>query len=146
MRVFLGSTFEDLKAHRARVIDVLTGFEKWFVGAMELWPAGPDFPLHESLKEVAQSDVYVCVQAFRYGTLDAQSGKSITQLEYEHARSLGKPGLAFLMDGNYRGYPPHYVDKGESGQKLDDFKQILLNEHYANFFTTPEDLALMSFA
>jgi hypothetical protein len=68
MRMFVSSTFEDLKQHRERAIAVLRqlGHE---VLAMEDMTAGSIPPLAKVLEMVDRSDAYVGIFAWRYGFL-----------------------------------------------------------------------------
>ena len=90
--VFISSTFEDLADHRRAVWQLLEDFNA-SVRGMEQFGARPDAPLQTCLAEVEQSDVYVGIIAFRAGSIDTETGKSFTQLEYEHALQSRKRHL-----------------------------------------------------
>jgi hypothetical protein len=66
MRIFVSSSFEDLKDHRASAIRVLRqlGHE---VIAMEDMTAGSLAPLAKVLEMVDRSEAYVGIFAWRYG-------------------------------------------------------------------------------
>ena len=67
MRIFVSSTFEDLREHRAAAIRVLRqlGHE---VFAMEDMVAGPsNTPLARVIQMIDRSDAYVGIFAWRYG-------------------------------------------------------------------------------
>src|SRR6516225_4180862 len=66
MRIFVSSSFEDLKEHRAAAIRVLRqlGHE---VIAMEDMTAGSWAPLVKVLEMVDRSEAYVGIFAWRYG-------------------------------------------------------------------------------
>jgi hypothetical protein len=96
----------------------------------------------ECLAEVEQSDVYVGIVAFRIGSIDSQSGKSYTQIEYERAKELGKEILVYLADEHVARV--RYADIDTDllhREKLKAFKATLLERHTVNTFSTPEDLA-----
>lgn len=78
----------------------------------------------------------------RYGSLDGESGKSFTHLEYEEAQRLRLPSLIYLLDEERQPVVPKHIDFGESGERLCDFKSLLKKNHVVSFFTTPEDLAV----
>jgi len=138
MRVFLGSTFEDLKSHRRRVIDGLKALGM-HIEAMELWWAQPEDPVSVCLSRVRESDIYICVVAWRYGSL-AEDQRSYTQLEYEAARQASRDCLVFLMRDDYR-IRPEYVDKGDAASRLAAFRQVLLGNHHCLGFGSPAELA-----
>src|SRR5215472_5405805 len=66
MRIFVSSSFEDLKEHRAAAIRVLRqlGHD---VLAMEDMIAGSSAPLLKVLEMVDRSEAYVGIFAWRYG-------------------------------------------------------------------------------
>ncbi len=70
MRIFVSSSFEDLREHRAAAIRVLRqlGHE---VLAMEDMIAGSAAPLAKVLEMVDRSEAYVGVFAWRYGYVPA---------------------------------------------------------------------------
>lgn len=137
MRVFIGSTYQDLREHREAAIESLTQLSVE-IEAMELWYAKPGDPLRVCLQYVADSDVYVCVVAHRYGSTLRM--KSYTQREYEYARRKGKPCLVFVIDPTYP-IPAMFVDRGIAAWQLHRFKKRLRTRHLVAEFTTPDDLA-----
>jgi prenyltransferase beta subunit len=79
----------------------------------------------------------------RYGTIDPDSGQSITEREYREAKLQNLPCLVYLMDEDtlvaFRN-----VDKGEDAQKLAALKRELCNAstgHVVGFFRSPDHLA-----
>ena len=78
----------------------------------------------------------------RYGSIDADSGKSFTHLEYQDAVRLRLPILIYLIDEDRQPVLPKYIDFGEAGEKLREFKRKLKKNHVVSFFTSPEDLAV----
>jgi len=66
MRIFVSSSFEDLREHRASAIRILRqlGHE---VIAMEEMTAGSLAPLTKVLEMVDRSEAYVGIFAWRYG-------------------------------------------------------------------------------
>ena len=138
---FISSTYQDLIAHRRSVWNVLEGFEVTVRG-MEQFGARPEGPLETCLAEVAQSDVYVGIVAFRNGSVDADSGKSYTQLEYDRAYSLGKEILIYLAEEGSAQIPYSDIDRvAEDREPLNAFKRLLRERHTVETFTTPEDLS-----
>lgn len=77
----------------------------------------------------------------RYGSVDPESGKSFTHLEYEETQRLNLPSLIYLMDEERQPVLPANVDVGASGEKLRELKAKLRKNHVVSTFTTPEDLA-----
>ncbi len=138
--VFISSTFEDLADHRRAVWQLLEDFDA-SVRGMEQFGARPDAPLQTCLAEVEQSDVYVGIIAFRAGSIDTETGKSFTQLEYEHALQLEKDILVYMADEQHA--KVRYVDVDADTtlrEKLKAFKGILRERHTVDTFTSSDDL------
>jgi Domain of unknown function (DUF4062) len=66
MRIFVSSSFEDLKEHRAAAIRVLRQLGHQVL-AMEDMTAGTSAPLSKVLEMVDRSEAYVGIFAWRYG-------------------------------------------------------------------------------
>jgi len=139
VRVFVSSTYEDLRDYRDAVLDAIHKLEG-LACAMEYSSALPGTPKDECLKRVERSNVYVGVFGMRRDTEDADTGKSLTQLEYERASDLGLARLIYIIDETHP-IPPKYVDTGPSADQLVEFKESLLERHLVRFFTTPDNLA-----
>lgn len=125
MKIYLSSTYRDLEAHRIAVAAVLRRMGHQPIG-MEDYVAEGARPLHRCLADVAASDAYVGILAWRYGHVPVDLGAappappapsgpsapmpplppltqlgqtSITEFEYRQAAATpGKPVLVFLLD------------------------------------------------
>jgi hypothetical protein len=139
MLVYVSSTFVDLKPFRAAALDAIRRLEHQTLG-MEDYTASPGLPLDKCLHDVARSDVYVLILAWRYGFVPDHHDKSITELEYRHAVEKGIPVLVFLVDEDVP-WPPKHIDRGEVGEAVTVFRAELRNRHMAAFFGTPDELA-----
>ena len=106
---------------------------------MERFGAASAPPLDVCFEELEKSQIYICALGMRYGSIDAASGKSYTHLEYEKARELGKPILAFLIDEDNTKISIRDIDRGEYGEKLSKFKKIIKEskEVTCAFFDSP---------
>jgi hypothetical protein len=152
LRVYLSSTFEDLKDYRAAVFAALerAGLD---VARMEVYTAADDRPLDLCLRDVAQSDIYVGLYAWRYGYEPPAAhgnphGKSITELEYRQAESGKLRKLLFFAHPDTKAHwPDRFKDEktgeGKRGEKLNNFRQELGTEKLASFFRTPDELATL---
>jgi WD40 repeat protein len=155
LRVYLSSTFEDLKDYRVAVFAALekAGLD---VARMEAYTAADERPLDLCLRDVAQSDIYVGLYAWRYGYEPPSghgnpSGKSITELEYRHAESNTLRKLLFFAHPATKvDWPACFKDEitgeGEGGRKLDAFRKALGTEKTASFFRTPDELSTLVLA
>lgn len=138
--VFISSTYEDLVAHRRAVWQVLERFNVSVKG-MERFGARKESALQTCLAEVEQSQVYVGIIGFRLGSLDPDSGKSFTQLEYERALQLDQDIRIYLADESIGVMPFSHIDQGAAADRLAAFKQVLKERHHVVAFSAPDDLA-----
>jgi hypothetical protein len=139
--VFISSTFKDLKDHRREVWDALKRFDV-NVRGMEEFGARTTGPLETCLAEVEQSDVYVGIIAYRLGSIDPETKKPFTLLEYEKAVEQEKEILIYVADDEIASFPQSVVDDDPRTRKrLAAFKSKLRERHTVGTFSTPRDLA-----
>lgn len=138
--VFVSSTFTDLERHRLLVREAIAKLE-YGAKAMEFFGALPDTPKEECLRLVRSANAYVGIFGMRYGYVDPDSGKSLSQLEYEEAQAIRLPSLIYLIDEDSHPVLPKHVDTGVSAEKLIALKAALKKVHVVNFFSSAEDLA-----
>ncbi len=164
-KVFISSTSEDLKPHRAAARDA--GIAAGFLPIqMEYFPAsGEHLPLETCLEKVTDADLLVVIVAHRYGWVPPDQGgdehKSITWLECEQARAGKdkKEVLAFVVDKKHawdpqlkeyyriaaavsegKATPELLVEVQRNVERLRDFKGWIDSIGVRAKFTTPEDL------
>jgi hypothetical protein len=147
LRIFLSSTFIDLRETRQKIIQLLSVIPS-DVLRMEVFGSDESRPLEYCLDQVDRSNFFIGVYAERYGTIDPDSGKSITELEYEeafglHQRSLLSGLLVYVLDPGAL-WPVEQVDR-EPAQvsALQAFKHRLRQRHTLAFFKDGDSLALM---
>ena len=117
--VFVSSTYEDLREERSEVQKTLLKSHCFPIG-MELFPSARDDTWDFIKRSIAGCDYYIVFIAGRYGTADPD-GVSFTEREYDYARQIGKPVLAFVH-GNPGSIPRDKLDlEPEKRAKLDAF-------------------------
>jgi Domain of unknown function (DUF4062)/TIR domain len=138
-RVYLSSTYEDLKDYRAVVVQALRGR-----GHDVMDYVADERPLDTVLREVAAADIYVGIFADRYGYVppspDNPDRLSVTELEYRQALRQGKRCYLFLLRDDIP-WPPRFVEAGEGREKLAALRREIMKRTLVSFFSTPEDLA-----
>jgi hypothetical protein len=146
-RIYISSTFTDLKDCRERVARALRRLQHDVV-AMEEYVARDDRPADACIKDVARCDIYVGLFAHRYGyvPVDPQlnpNNLSITELELRAAQQGGKTCLVFLQDPA-AGWPFAQTDsfsgENEQGKRIAALRKDLQESKLASFFKGPEDL------
>lgn len=137
-RVFVSSTYEDLREERAEVQKALLKLDLFPVG-MELFPSGDEETWDFIKQQIKECDYYIVVVAGRYGSM-APNGQSFTQNEWDYAREVGKPSLAFLH-ANPGSLPADKTELNPDGRiKLSAFLEQL-KRHPITTYTNPHELA-----
>jgi tetratricopeptide (TPR) repeat protein len=150
LRIFVGCTSVDLKAHRQAARRLIEKFDEHAV-VMEDFGAQNGDATQVSLAELASADVYILLLAWRYGTIPTNPPDetlSVTHLEYRAAKAAEMPRLIFLADpatekddGPGAIFPATVRDEEHTEQML-DFRKEVGDDRVAAFFTTPESAAL----
>jgi CheY-like chemotaxis protein len=139
MKVFISSTYKDLVDYRTKVAEAVERLGQQGV-RMEVFGARPNEATEASLDEVEVSEVFVGIYAHRYGYVPLGSQSSITRMEFDHARKLGKPILCFVVDEDHP-WPPKHVELEPGHTMLVEFKGDINSSLVRDTFTTPDDLA-----
>src|SRR5438874_13386014 len=92
--VFVSSTFEDLREERATVQKALLQLHCMPIG-MELFGSADDETWEFIKRQIDDCDYYVVIIADKYGSVD-NAGISYTEKEYDYAREVKKPIIAFV--------------------------------------------------
>ncbi|HPQ45435.1 MAG TPA: DUF4062 domain-containing protein [Syntrophales bacterium] len=138
-RIFLASTWEDLKKEREEIPEALRHFYFQHVN-MEYFGADPRKPIKKCLEEVQTSDVFVGIIGHRYGNILEDTGKSYTQMEYEEAVRIGLPCLIYMRSDDVPILPKYVENNQDSINKLEKFKSLLLKSHTVYYFNYSNDL------
>jgi hypothetical protein len=100
LQVFVSSTYLDLKDERQSAVKAI--LEAGHIPAgMELFTSGDESQLEVIKQWIDASDVYLLILGGRYGSVEENSQKSYTHIEYEYAMSLKKPLFACVMKDEY---------------------------------------------
>ena len=138
--IFVSSTWNDLRDHRAAVRKALGSLGLEFVG-MEGILTTPTIPRDATLPYIGRAGAYIAIVGWRYGSVDEATGLSFTELEYVHAVGQGKPVLAFLMDDTVAVRASELDADTHGLERLRAFREVLSLRHDAVTFTDPADLA-----
>jgi hypothetical protein len=140
LRVFISSTFSDLKDYREAAIRTLKRFGFTPVTYETLGTTMDEAPAAASVRALAEADIVIFLVAHRYGYIAPGSEKSIVELEYDQARAQNKPVLAFLLRDD-QPWPPDQIGL-ENRDRLRTFKHRLRTDLLVDFFSTPEDFSV----
>lgn len=136
--VFISSTYEDLKDYRKKVWSLLENYDVNVMG-MEEFGARSESPLKTCLNEVERSDIYVGIIGYKLGSIEENTGKSFTRIEYEEAVKQDKEILIYIIEDDAEINVQH-IDFGEKHEKLENFKKLLKEKHTVDFFKNEDDL------
>jgi hypothetical protein len=100
LQIFVSSTYLDLKEERQKAVEgilraghIPAGMELFTASSKSQW-----LVIEEWIKE---SDVLMLILGGKYGSIEPDSGKSYTQLEYEFALKHGIPVFAIVLSDQY---------------------------------------------
>jgi len=133
VKVFVSSTYVDLKAHRQRVIAQLrrAGYQ---VDPMEDWTSDADEPKRFSLDRLDGCQACILLVGFRRGFVPPGQARSITQMEYDHAIDRRIDVLPFLLHDGVTGWPEPYDDR-TNDPLLREWREYLGLHHGVEQFT-----------
>lgn len=97
LQVFVSSTYTDLREERQAAVEAILSSGHIPAG-MELFTAGDESQMSVIRRWIDESDVFLLILGGRYGSLEPNTGKSYTHLEYEYAVTQGKPLFAVVID------------------------------------------------
>lgn len=140
LKVYISSTSVDLTEYRRVVITALR--KSGFVPiCMEDYVAQDTLPVDKCLADVAQSDLYVGIFAWRYGFIPPGHEKSITELEYRKAVEKAIPTLIFLLDEK-ADWPSEYCDTRQDAARISALREeFQLGKMIGLFPADPHQLA-----
>ncbi|MBE6951725.1 MAG: DUF4062 domain-containing protein [Ruminococcaceae bacterium] len=138
--IFVSSTYKDLASCRAEVEKQLVSLEQAVKG-MEYFGSSSDTPLAVCKAKLRECKLMILLLGVSYGSVEATSGKSYTELEYDYATELNIPILAYEADlsSPNLGIPYDAIDYVNKN-RLDAFKEKVEGAHLISRFTSIDDL------
>lgn len=130
LQIFISSTFEDLKDERQAAVEAVLKAGHIPAG-MELFKASDRSQMETIKKWINQSDIYMLILGGRYGSIEPESGKSYTHVEYEYAISRNIPFFAVVLKNEYlekKAKKDANAIESVKDEKYIDFKKIVLNK------------------
>jgi TIR domain/Domain of unknown function (DUF4062) len=146
-RIYISSTYEDLREHRKAVSRSLAGMGHHVV-SMENYLGTDNRPLEKALQDVISADVYVGIFAHRYGYVpvgpDNPDQLSITELEWRQAVRNKISCLIFVISPDAP-WPSSFMDsvtgEGAGGKRIAALRYELMKSGVVHTFSTPDELA-----
>lgn len=97
LQIFISSTYKDLVPERQNCVQAILDAGHIPAG-MELFNASDESQMITIRKWIDESDIYMLLLGKRYGSIEPESQKSYTQLEYEYAISTRKPLFSLVVN------------------------------------------------
>jgi Domain of unknown function (DUF4062) len=138
-QIFVSSTFKDLEEERQAVLNAILKLNQ-FPAGMEIFPAVNDTAWEHIEKVIEVSDYYVLIIGGKYGSIEAESGISYTEKEYDFAISKNIPVLAFTRSDEDSIPVGKAEMKEEIREKLKQFKQKVGARHHWNYWNSIDEL------
>ncbi|MDM8569202.1 DUF4062 domain-containing protein [Thiotrichales bacterium HSG1] len=134
LQVFVSSTYKDLKNERQAAVEAILSAGHIPAG-MELFAAGDKLQMKVIEDWIDDSDVYLLILGARYGSIEPESGKSYTHLEYEYASKRKKALFACVIDEQERIYRvENGLVKEDYPDKLREFVQQVCCDKVVKFW------------
>ncbi len=137
-KVFVSSTYVDLCDARAELCRWLSGVFGTTMVVMETSGSDTAPPNVNSARRVRQCDIFVGIYANRYGTIDRNTGKSITELELDEARAAHSAGvvgdiLLYVIDASSPWLAEYRDTSGEAENGRARLRQKCTQHTYTSF-------------
>lgn len=144
LQVFVSSTYIDLKEERqAAVQAILTAGH--IPAGMELFSAGDQSQMEVIKRWIDESDVFLLILGGRYGSIEPESQKSYTHLEYEYALEKGKALFAVVITKEHLNEKITQfgmdVIETRNTDKLEKFRS-LVSSRMVRFWSDSKDIKL----
>ena len=146
LQIFISSTYIDLIEERQAAVEAILELEHIPAG-MELFKSGKK-QMETIKKWIDESDIYMLILGGRYGSIEKESKKSYTQLEYEYALKKGMPVFAIIIDDNtlknrvnLRVGKETEIIEIEHVEKYNEFKNTVL-DNICGFFKELKDIKI----
>ena len=144
LQVFVSSTYSDLIEERQAAVEaILTAGH--IPAGMELFTAGDESQMDVIKQWIEESDVFLLILGGRYGSIEPNTGKSYTQLEYEHALRLGKHVFACVirdaaLEARVKKHGTSAIER-DNPEKLKEFKAKVL-QRMSGFWNDSKDIKI----
>lgn len=139
MKIFLSSTYNNLIEERAAAIEIIERIGEAY--AMEKFYASNHRSKDECIKKLRECDLMILILGNKLGSIDEETGFSITELEYRTAVELDLPRLVFVKLNENGEWDSAEIDE-ERQQKHTAFKSVVERERLRRGFKNSEELKI----
>ena len=142
-KIFISSTYKDLKEQRQKVIDTIIKMQYLPVG-MEMFNASSDSQWKIITDTIDDCDYYVLILGKRYGSLiqnGSDKGLSYTEREFRYAKKYGIPYLAFIISDDADVKASNVESDPAKLESLNKFKKLVEENGTVNYWKNADELA-----
>lgn len=144
LQIFVSSTYTDLKEERQAAVEAILSSGHIPAG-MELFAAGDETQMNVIKRWIDESDVFLLILGGRYGSIEKQSNKSYTHLEFEYALNSKKSLFAVVINGEalekkVKDFGSSVLEQ-ENPKQYKDFKEQVLT-NLVKFWDDKKDIKI----
>jgi len=137
-QIFLSSTYTDLREERAEVLQAIWELDCIPTG-MEAFVASNESQWAVIKRVIDECDYYVLIIGGRYGST-TDEGISYTEKEYNYAKEIGLPVLAFVHRDPDQIAAGKTERDAEGRKRLDAFRARVMEEHPVGHWSQSKEL------
>lgn len=142
-KVFISSTYKDLKEHRNKVIEAILKMEYLPVG-MEMFNASSDEQWKVITDTIDDCDYYILILGKRYGSVmkkEPEEGMSYTEREFRYALEHRIPYMGFLISDDANIKASNIESDPDKLKRLNDFRKLVEDNGTVNYWNNADELA-----
>ena len=142
-KIFISSTYKDLKEHRRKVIEAILKMEYLPVG-MEMFNASSNIQWKVITDSIDDCDYYVLILGKRYGSVmkkGIDKGMSYTEREFRYAMEHGVPYMGFLISDDADVKASNIESDPDNLKRLNEFKKFVEDNGTVNYWKNADELA-----
>ena len=141
-QVFISATYKDMTDERREAVDTIRRTHNIPVD-MEQFPSGNRRSWDIIKQWIDESDIYLLILGGRYGTVNPDTGKSYTHMEFEYAIQTKKPMILCVITQEY--LDEKVERQGKSVKEIDNLRKYyefleLVRENECDFYSSLETL------
>lgn len=142
LKVFISST-SDMKAYRTVIRERVLALGM-YPDMYEMWGQGNDYPRDMCCKHVLDSDIFICILGSKYGFVEPIWNKSMTEIEYRIASTVGIPILIYIKN-DYK----EKIEEQSDEDRIITLRQLnfideLITKRMVSIFPNEFSLALLA--
>lgn len=139
MRIFVSSPLTGLKEVRRGILEGADQLGVQFT-SMESFLSSPNIPKEECLEHLRECNAVILIVGPYYGSIDPETGKSFTEIEFDEAKKLGIPLFPFVFSSEVSEWKPEDQDKQTQEKHQVFFNKVQSSAGYIHAFDKPEEV------